>query len=232
MTSTQLTLSLSLSDEATFANFFVGKNATLLNALQALLHGEIPERVIYLWGEQGVGRSHLLQACCHSAHEQGMTVAYIPLRDHLLLSPEVFDNLEQMDWVVLDNVDAVLNHRGWEEALFHLYNRMRDAGKNMLVSGGVAPAGLACLLPDLRTRLAWGLVFQVIGLSDEEKMQALQMRAHQRGLELSDEVAQFILRHHSRCTADLFAALTQLDQASMVAKRRLTIPFVKETLAL
>jgi DnaA family protein len=87
-------------------------------------------------------------------------------------------------------------------------------------------------LEDLRSRLQWGLTYQVHSLTDEDKQQALQMRARARGLELSDDVAQYIIQRLPRDTNELFWQLARLDHASLAEQRKLTIPFVKKVLAI
>jgi DnaA family protein len=148
----------------------------------------------------------------------------------LTLAPELLEGLEQQALIAIDDVQAIAGMPQWEEALFHLYNRVRDYGHRLVVSATVAPAGLTLTLPDLISRLGWGPVFQLATLSDADKRAALQMRARRRGLELGNEVAEYLLRRCPRDMDSLFSLLNQLDRASLVAQRRLTIPFVRELL--
>lgn len=225
---TQLPLHLSLREAATFDNFYPGDNLTLLNALNALISGE-GEPIIYLWGPAGVGRTHLLQACCHAMHTSITRVMYLSLAT-AELSPEILQDMETMQLVCIDDIDAILGHAAWEEALLHFYNRARDQSIRLVIAGNETPARLKIHLADLRSRLSWGLVFHVVGLSDEQKIKALQIHAHERGLELSNEVGHFLLRHYPRDMTALFALLDKLDQASLIEKRKLTVPFVKQVL--
>jgi len=226
----QLTLPVSLRDEATFKNFYSDGNAQLCHCLQQL-HDAPGERFIYWWGVPGSGRSHLLQACCHAAGEAALQAVYLDMADEQRLSPAVFTDLEQLSLIALDNVNAIIGKRDWEEALFHLYNRVRDKGDVILLMASCAPARqLTCVLPDLQSRLTQGLSFKLHELSDDEKIQALQLRATNRGLPLTKEVAQYVLRHQPRDMSALFSTLEKLDQASLSAKRKLTIPFVKRVL--
>ena len=86
-------------------------------------------------------------------------------------------------------------------------------------------------LADLRSRLATGLIYQLETLDDTAKQQVLIVQAQARGLELPEEVAQYLLRHQSRDMRELIQLLQQLDKASMIEKRRLTIPFVRQVLS-
>lgn len=229
--STQLPLGLGLRDDTTFDNYCVGDNEQVLASIRHLLQGT-GESYIYLWGERGVGRSHLLQACCHALDSAERTSIYLPLSEHDQLSPEMLDGMESMDLVCLDGVSSVLGQRHWEEAIFHLYNRMLVSGAKLLVTADVVPSQLPCIMPDLRSRLSQGLILQVQPLNDEQKLAVLQLRAKRRGLELSDEVGLYILRHYPRNMASLFELLIKLDKASLVMQRKLTIPFVKSVLRL
>lgn len=223
----QLSLRMWLRESATFANYVAGGNAHVVTALQQACAGG-SERFIYLWGSDGVGKSHLLQAACHAATENGSV--YLPLNEPGL-APEMLEGLEQMAVVAVDNLDAIAGQRDWETALFHLYNRIRDQGHGVLLIAANQPlAASAITLPDLRSRLAWGLVFQLHSLSDAEKLAALQQRAHQRGFELSEDVGRYLLRHYQRDMSALFELLELLDQRSLAQQRRLTIPFVKEVI--
>lgn len=142
--------------------------------------------------------------------------------------PEVFDNLEQCELVCLDDLHALAGRPEWEEGLFHLFNRLRDAGRKLLLSASKSPRELGVKLPDLKSRLTLALVFQLHALSDEDKLRALQLRASRRGLHLTDEVGRFILTRGPRSMNLLFDLLDILDQASLQAQRKLTIPFLKE----
>ena len=223
---TQLTLNVNLRDDATFANFIVGANQTLFDCLQTFVDAK-SEHFIYLWGDSGAGCSHLLQACCHAvqAHEQASL--YLDLSKHAELSPSVLGGMEHMALVAFDHIDAVVGMKDWEEALFHFYNRARDCGLRLIVAATVPPKQLPCVLADLQSRLSWGLTFKCVGLSDEEKLMALVHRAKRRGMHLSTEVGNYLLHHYSRDMESLIAVLDQLDNASLKAQRRLTIPFVK-----
>lgn len=228
----QLPLGVRLRDDATFANFYPGANAAALGYVERMCESDVgwAENLIYLWGAEGVGRSHLLQAACLRMEQFGGRAVYLPLDAVAMYGPQLLDNLEQCDLVCIDEVDLVAGHPTWEEALFHLFNRLRDAGRRLLLSASAPPREVPIKLPDLKSRLTLALVFQLHGLSDEDKLRALQLRASRRGLHLTDEVGRFILTRGSRSMNSLFDLLEQLDHASLQAQRKLTIPFLKETL--
>ncbi|MDG1580215.1 DnaA regulatory inactivator Hda [Pseudomonas sp. GOM6] len=228
----QLPLGVRLRDDATFVNYYPGANAAALGYVERLCEADAgwTESLIYLWGGEGVGRSHLLQAACLRFEQRGEAAVYLPLGEVAEYGPELLDGLDQSELVCLDDLDAVAGRADWEEALFHLFNRLRDSGRRLLLAATVSPRELPVQLPDLQSRLTLALVFQLHELGDEDKLRALQLRASRRGLHLTDDVGRFILTRGERSMSGLFELLERLDQASLQAQRKLTIPFLKETL--
>ncbi len=224
----QLVLGLRLDEEATFANFYAGQGLGWVGQLTQYL-GE-NEAWFYLWGSEEVGRSHLLQACCHHLAAQGKPVSYIPLKQWEHLSPSLLEGLEQMALVCIDDIEQIAGQKAWEESLFHLYNRLRDSGKQLIVSANSTVTHLPLSLLDLKSRLAHCLQYQLPELAEPEKLALLQLRASERGLFLPEELGAFLLRRCSRNLNQLMAMLVTLDKASLQAKRRLTIPFAKVVL--
>lgn len=220
----QLPLRIRLREAATFENFLPAGNEPALDALQ---QGNMPS--LYLWGAPGTGKSHLLQAVCHHADQVGRRAVYLPLAEPGL-APAMLEGLEQYDLVCIDDIERIAGDPDWETALFHAYNRVTAAGHQWLVTASVSPAALTMSLADLRSRLGWGPVFQLQALSDAAKREALQQRAAARGLSLDDEVADYLMKRCPRDTGSLFELLEGLDEASLVAQRRLTIPFVRDYL--
>jgi DnaA-homolog protein len=219
----QLPLSLKLRDDAIFDNYFVGQNAQLVGALKSFIDKK-SDSFIYCYGDNGAGRTHLLQSCCHSMD----AVFYLPLANFSEYSPAIFEALENQACICIDDVDAIVGNREWEEALFHFYNRARENKTQLLMSAKKPPQQLSFLLPE--SRLSCALILEVKNLSDAEKIQALKMRAALRGFILSDEVSHYLIHHYSRNMRDLFSVLEKLDHASLAAKRKLTIPFVKSVI--
>lgn len=225
----QLTLGVSLKDEATFENFFAGKNVQLIKELKhtAVKEGE---QLIYFYGTSGEGATHLLHAACHTARQHQLRAVYLPFSELAHFSPDILEGLEASDLICLDDLHKIAGKPQWEEAFFHLYNRVRDCGARFIVSANVTPNALNITLPDVVSRLNWGMVFQLHALTDEEKLQALIMRADRRGMALSEDVGHFILTHCPRHMTTLFSVLDTLDKVSLAAQRKLTIPFVKTVL--
>jgi DnaA family protein len=187
---------------------------------------------LYLWGAESSGKTHLLLAVAEYGQQSAKRALYLPLAELVEdASPSVLESVEDLDLLCIDDLDAVSGKKEWEEALFHCFNRLQHTGCKLLVASQYNPMMTTIKLPDLRSRLATGLVYQLDTLNDEQKHQMLMLQAQSRGLKLPEEVAQYLLRHHSRDTHELMSLLQQLDSASMIEKRRLTIPFVRQTLA-
>lgn len=227
----QIPLNIQLRDDSTLESFYVGDNTQVFQAMMDLAEG-LGESFIYCWGAVGAGRTHLLQATCHAVIEAGRPAAYIPLRELNNLEPSLLQGLESLSLVCLDDVQWIAGNAAWEEALFHLFNRIRAVNGRLLISANVSPLHIALKLPDLKSRLAWGVVYQLHALSDEQKWHALALRAKCRGLQLNKTVSQFLLSRCSRDMAQLFQYLENLDKASLTEQRRLTIPFVKQVLGI
>ncbi|HSW94033.1 MAG TPA: DnaA regulatory inactivator Hda [Gammaproteobacteria bacterium] len=225
----QLTLGVGLKDQASFTNYVAGRNSLLVEELKKSAEG-CGERVIYFYGAGAQGNTHLLEACCHEADRHGLSAAYLPLANWVNFSPDIFEGLESRQLVCLDDIQVMAGKAIWEEAFFHAYNRIHDAGGQLIMAAKMAPRALGFSLPDIVSRLSWGIVFQLQALTDEEKLQLIIMRATLRGMTLSEEVGKFILTHSPRHVSTLFAALDVLDKVSLAAQRKLTIPFVKTVL--
>ncbi|MFO1258609.1 MAG: DnaA regulatory inactivator Hda [Gammaproteobacteria bacterium] len=223
----QLALSVGLRDDATLDTFFSGDNQEMVATLSNVQQSQ--EQFIFLWGPDGVGKTHLLQGTCHSVTGKGHGALYLPLAD-LCYRSDLFVGLEQLSLVCLDDIDVIAGQSVWEEAIFHLFNRLKTSGTTLMVASTMPPRQLPIILPDLRSRLHWGLTYHIHPLNDEQKLKALSLRAYNRGIELPLDVGRFLLSRCVRNMGELYAILDQLDSASLAAQRRLTIPFVKRVL--
>lgn len=230
MSGSQLTLGVRLRDDARFDNFHGDCNADAASRLMQACDNATELPVVVVCGDRDTGKSHLLQAACHRLEACGGSSVCISMAELLPFGPEALAGLEGQDLIGLDDLDLIAGKADWEEAVFHLYNRAMDAGHRLLVSMAGTPAAVPFRLDDLISRLQHGLVIQLGIYRDDDRLKILMARAEQRGLVLSEEVAGFILRRAPRKLGDLLAILDKLDENSLQAQRRLTIPFVKAVL--
>lgn len=222
----QLPLGFEPGELFTFDSFVAGKNSVAAGLAQQMASSK-GETQLYFWGEAGLGKSHLLQASCNLAAKNQRTVCYLTPAEILGQSTDIFDGLEQVELICLDDIETWLIDEMWETALFDLINRVRENHSCLILASLHSPDENFVKLPDLRSRLSWGPVFHLQNLSDKEKYQALSFRARQSGLALPENVADYLMQRYPRDMFGLFERLAVLDKASMAMQRRLTIPLIK-----
>lgn len=227
----QLPLEFEFHAQQTFDSFYAGPNFGVIESL-ARFADEEEEQLFYLWGEEGSGKSHLLNGFCHFADSMGVVARLLPISLLAELKPAVLEGFAGAGIVCVDDVQLLCGREDWELAFFDLFNQQRDQGLKMVVVGSIPPAMLDCLLPDLKTRLEWGVTLQLKPFDDEQRLEALIWQASANGIELTPDVGRFILSRLPRDPGSMNRLLTELDFSSMSAQRRITIPFLKETLDL
>jgi DnaA-homolog protein len=208
----QLLLDIKPAAAPSLDNFIVGRNAEALASLKAVIAGE-QAKFIYLWGEKGSGKSHLITALSNT------------LSNEMLHKPISMRPTEACFF--LDDVHLLDNEK--QIAVFNQYNLLKEAGGFLVCAGSHAPTQMG-LRDDLATRLAWGLVYQLHPLNDAEKTAALQNHAKERGMKLPDEVTAYCLRYLRRDLPSLMAILDALDEWSLTEKKPVTVPMLKKLL--
>ncbi len=225
--SRQLLLDLSLPPSATFDNFVVGANLELVTRLDnlatALTSGQLKERTFYLWGSPGSGRTHLLHALCDSAAPNCARL----LSPNSSLAAFEFDPAVKI--YTIDDCDKLSPHQ--QIAAFNLFNQVHAYPYSAFAASGSAPPLALTIREDLRTRLGWGLIFQITMLDDAGKIRALEQAALARGFTLAPEIPAYLLAHFRRDLPSLMALLDTLDQFSLERHRTITIPLLREMLA-
>jgi DnaA family protein len=222
----QLPLGFEPGELFTFDSFIAAGNTVAVGLAKQIAQGE-GEKQLYFWGDSGLGKSHLLQACANFAAKNQRTVCYLTATEILGQSVDMFEGLEQVDLICLDDIECWLIDANWERVLFDLINRVRENQSCLILASAHSPEENFVKLPDLRSRLSWGPVFHLQGLNDKQKYQALSFRARQNGLELPEKVADYLIQRYPRDMFGLFERLAVLDKASMAMKRKLTIPLIK-----
>jgi DnaA family protein len=224
----QLPLPVELRAETDFEEYFPGPNAEAVSAVAGWAMGG-DDRFLYLFGPSGTGKTHLLQAACRDAIERQASAVYLPLACDFL-SPFALDDLERSDLVALDGLQAIAGDEDWERALFSLFNRLREAGRRLIVSADTPPGELPLRLSDLRSRLAWGPSYRLRALEETDCEDLLRQSAKRRGLRLGEDAVTYIMRRCPREPRHLLEVLAKLDQESLKRKRRPTLSLVRELL--
>ena len=220
----QIALDIGLASPPSFGNFFAGPNEAALKHLELWAGNSLRSPVpTYLWGEAGSGKTHLLKAVSESLREQGAAVGWL---DASVREPPDFS--ESWAAVILD--DCHLYTAVQQQAAFNWFvNALNSADGHprwVLAAGSLPPADLA-LREDLRTRLGWGHVFELHALTEPERRAVLRVEADARGVFLSDEAMDFMLRRFSRDLSSLMQLLDKLDGYALQTQRAITIPLIK-----
>jgi len=224
----QLPLGVRLPDRAVFASFLPGRNTEALAHARAVARGEL-RGVTWICGPAGSGKTHLLQAICAAASERSRG-GFVPLAQLADFGGGVLEGLGELACLCIDDLDRVAGDAAWERRLFGLLRETEEAGGALVVAAAAPPALQRWALADLGSRLGAGAVFQLRPLDEAEQQAALELRAHLRGLELPEETWQWLRRRYPRDMRLLYQLLDTLDEASLAAQRRLTVPFIRDVL--
>ena len=227
--SRQIPLQLEPQRADRFDEFVAGPNEAVLQAMRQLL--EDSDASLFLSGAQGSGKSHLLNALCNEAREMGMGAFYIALNKLPEEAASGLEGLRGLDLVCVDDLHCVVGNSVWENALFRCFNEVRSAHGRLAVSSQLPLSSLRFFLPDLESRLAWGLRLKLQSSDDEGKLLVLEQRSRVLGIELPQDVQRYLILHSRRDIGSLLNALERLRQAAFVAKRRITVPLAREVLA-
>lgn len=225
----QISLDVQLADYAVFDTWLAGDNASLVHALQQVATVQT-FTLCWLWGAAESGKTHLLQACVNQAHRHAFRTAYLQVGPGSELEPAMVENMGDLDVICIDEIDTVAGHAEWEQAMFGLFEGVRQHGSRLVMAAEKPPLHCAFSLPDLISRFSSGATFRVRPLSDDDKIKAMQLRARWLGLDLPDEAAHFLFSRVARGNRYLFDMLERLDKKALTEQKRLTIPFIRSFL--
>ena len=220
----QLGLPISLDSKMLLDNFIA--NSELVNLIHQLFQDKKASE-IYVYGLTGQGKTHVLQGVVLKALASDKNAIYIDCIDSF---PEhLLDFIDQLSFISLDNVDLISKEN--QEIFFYLYNRARQAGVVILVSGSSLPVDLT-VMKDLKTRLSLAAVYKLEALNDELTMEVLNKQMNDRNLTIDSKIYEYLFKNYSRDLNTLVSAMNQLDKASLQSKKTISIPFVKTVLQL
>lgn len=230
MSHIQLTLPLHTYEDKALNNFISSGNELCINTITNSFN-QSGMRFFYLWGKNAVGKTHFLKACINEFSQKYLQAAYIPLDKKENFSPEILENLENFDLICIDNIQKIAGIKIWEDAIFTLFNNIQAHNKTLLIiSANHNANNINIKLPDLKSRLNSGQTYQINELNDEAKALVLLDILKKRGLEVGSEVINYLLKNSDRNLKQLINSLNALDIASLQEKRKITIPFLKNTL--
>jgi DnaA family protein len=224
--SPQIPLPLMPRRESRFEGFVAGPNHAVVEALKHVL--DEPGSHIFLFGGEGSGKTHLLNALCYETRERQARAFYLALKRLPKDAIASLQGLEKLDLVCVDDLHVIAGDEAWEEALFHCFNRIRESGGRLVISSRIRLSALNLGLPDLASRLAWGLRLPLVPLEDHDKLTAINLHSSSLGLNLPEDVQQYLLKHHDRSMVALIQTVENLHQAALTHKRRITIPLARE----
>jgi DnaA family protein len=224
-------LPLHFDRQFSFENYFLQDSAIspLFDSLrsQAKNQGEV---LLGIWGGADSGKTHLINAVSGYAREIDQPLFLYNGVDLKHIDPEQLGELPPDQMIAIDNLDELCGIMAWERYLYQLINLCRDNKQRLLFSSRIRPADLSCLLDDLKSRLSWGLLFQLPIVSDESLGTIIKFRAQLLGLTLSDDVVRYLLTRFSRQPGIQLELLGLLDRASLAHQRRITVPMIKQVL--
>ena len=210
-----------------FTSFIEGENQDLLDFLNTMTKKKKND-CLYIWGSQGTGKTHLLQAACKQADDMNSQVTYIPLKQYEEFDSEIFNGLGKLDLICVDDLEFISGNLEWQQRLTLLYNEIRDNNNSIIISSTSSPKNIKIELDDLKSRLVWGQVYKINPPNDDLKIEILKRKASERSFELSKSVAEFLIHRTDRDLNSLIKILDVIDHSSLAAKRKVTIPFVKK----
>ena len=230
--SQQLLLRFRPAKDKVFENFLSADNRVAINYLRELCRNNSTEtEQLYLWGAPTSGKSHLLQAACSKATQYDKHCIFVPLKQWAKVGSEIFNGLESIELICIDDIDCIVGQQVLENALFNLINRVRARDHCLIMAGRDNPRQLKLVLADLRSRLVWGNVDQLSVLDDAAKLEALLLHAKWHECEMPEKVLRYLLNHYTRDMHSLVSAANHIYQASFQSKQRITVPFAKQALS-
>jgi DnaA family protein len=223
-------LPLTFDKQFSFDNFLSEQAEFFTSSLKSSIN-QIGESLIGVWGGQDSGKTHLINAAAHYARQQSSRFQFYDGLQLMKCDPAQFDDFANCEILLIDNLDAICGLRQWEQKFYQLINACKQGEMTLLFTVSVNPQFLECTLPDFQSRLNWGLLLQLPVMVDADIGKVLKFRAELLGIELSREVITYLLTHYSRHLSAQMSILRLLDKMSLSAKKRVTVPFIKQTLS-
>ena len=229
----QLIFPFQINQKASFDSFFCSPdNQNLMTRLADIVSGPDTSELI-IHGEEGSGKSFLMQAICNELSSAEKQFAFIPMKKAFNMGVEIFQNLGSLDAVCIDDLQLILANQDWETALFNLINECQQSNCSLMLSlGGTQPLDESVILPDLLSRIKRMEFIALHAVQDEFFNQAIDFVAQQLDIKIEEAELEFLLKHQTRIFSLLVENIITLDNQAASLKRKITIPLIKETLSI
>ena len=227
----QLIFPFQINQKASFDSFFCSPdNQNLMTRLADIVSSQDTSELI-IHGEEGSGKSFLMQAICNELSSAEKQFAFIPMKKAFNMGVEIFQNLGSLDAVCIDDLQLILANQDWETALFNLINECQQSNCSLMLSlGGTQPLDESVILPDLLSRIKRMEFIALHAVQDEFFNQAIDFVAQQLDIKIEEAELEFLLKHQTRIFSLLVENIITLDNQAASLKRKITIPLIKETL--
>ena len=229
----QLIFPFQINQKASFDSFFCSPdNQNLMTRLADIVSSQDTSELI-IHGEDGSGKSFLMQAICNELSSAEKKFAFIPMKKAFNMGVEIFQNLGSLDAVCIDDLQLILANQDWEKALFNLINECQQSSCSLMLSlGGTQPLDESVILPDLLSRIKRMEFITLHAVQDELFNQAIDFVAQQLDIKIEKAELEFLLKHQTRVFSLLVENIITLDNQAASLKRKITIPLIKETLSI
>ncbi len=227
----QLSLNIKLDDSASLDKFIsCESNKNAIDLLKGTLEKDSVSNLFYIWGEEGVGKSYIMQALNKELTHLNNQTFHLSLNDERINSPDIFKNLGSLDAILIEKIELLKKTENWEAQLFLLINEALSSETKIYISSNVVSKDLDIDLKDLKSRLSYFTAIHIPEITQEEKIQALYQSSERRGIKLDKKTIDFILNHTSRSLSDLLRLLDEIDLFSLKKKKKVTPNLIRELL--
>ena len=226
MNNTQIPLNFKHPNRNSFENFIIGENQAFIKSLQSFADSN--ECLLYFWGEKNSGKSHLLQALVHKLKSQNKSIVTLSAKE--LFKRENISILELFDFILIDEIEILAAHKNAEEHLFNWINEAKQFHKKLILASQISNKDSCWKLADLRSRLVSGRSYQLLPLKRNETIKIFHREADFRGILLDEKVLSYLEKNCPMNLGFLMSLLNQLDNITLIKKKKVTIPLIKQIL--
>jgi DnaA family protein len=220
----QLGLPFSINASFILDDFSGEKNQELVANILTLIKGKATAN-IFVYGDKGFGKSHLLQGVIIEGLKLDQKSVYIDLNDDV--SPDIFELISDFQIIALDNIDQC--NQDNEKYIFDLINKLHSTNQMIVFSSRVKPEGLS-VFNDLKTRLSLANTYSLNRLDDDEIQHVIKRKLNNKSLKVDQRVIDYLIKNQTRDLKKIVEIIDKLDTFSLEKKRGITVPLVRQML--